>query len=112
MSKVSLGDVLLQDLWIHLAALIVVALGVVSWSAQNGFRSDPSALALSFIIAGLAGMGLKIVNGSAAQLRQAALDTAFASARTAQQAAQVATSVVAAATGGPTSSPAPPAQGG
>lgn len=111
MSKVSVGDVLIQDLWVHFAALIVVALGVVSWYSQNGFRADPSALALSFIIAGLAGMGLKIVNGSAAQLRQAALDTAFSAARTAQQASQIATTVAAAAPA-PISPPAPPAQGG
>lgn len=100
-----LSDVVLQDFWVHLAGLIAIALGAASWYLRSHFLADPSSLELMFMIGGFGTMGVKLINGSAAQLRQAALDTAFAAARAAQTAAQSAQ--VAA-----TVTPAPPAGGG
>jgi hypothetical protein len=67
----TLRDSVLQDLWIHIAALVAVAIGAFAWYSRTHFSADPSAVELTFIIAGLAGLGLKIVNGSAAVLRAA-----------------------------------------
>lgn len=94
MSSLSLRDVILQDLWVHLAALLAIALGAVDLWYFHSFSRDTELL---FIVGGLAGMGLKIVNGSAAALRTAALDTAFTAARAATSASQAATTAAAAA---------------
>jgi len=100
MNKLSLGDVVIQDFWVHLAGLIAIAVGLVDlWY----FRQLSHDTELLLMVGGFAGMGLKIVNGTAAALRQAALDTAFAAARTAQLAANSAVSAASPPTGGPSS---------
>lgn len=73
-------DVLVQDFWLHLAGVIAIALGAADLWHFHAFSQDTDLL---FMAGGFAGMGLKIVNGSAAALRVAALDTAFAAARAA-----------------------------
>lgn len=83
MGNLTLGDVILQDFWVHLAGLIAIGLGVADLAYLHELARDSDLL---FIIGGFGAMGLKIVNGSAAALRQAALDTAFSAARSAQQA--------------------------
>ena len=65
---VKLADTFSEDLWIHLAAILAVGIGVAGWYSI-GLAKDPSSVQLMFIIGGLAGLGLKIVNGSAAALR-------------------------------------------
>jgi hypothetical protein len=103
-------DVILQDFWVHVAGLIAIGLGAASWIMRTHFNSDPSSLELMFILGGFGTMGVKLINGSAAQLRQAALDTAFSAARVAQSAAAAAQVATAPAAAIP---PAPaPAQGG
>jgi hypothetical protein len=56
-----------QDPWIHIAALIAVAIGFAGW-LSGGLTHDPSSVELMFMIGGLAGLGVKIVNGSALAL--------------------------------------------
>lgn len=85
--KLSIGDVIVQDFWVHFAGLIAIAVGLADLWYFHQFAHDTELL---LIVGGFAGMGLKIVNGSAAQLRQAALDTAFAAMRAAQTAAAAA----------------------
>ena len=67
---VSIRDAILSDLWVHLAAVIAIALGIAGWYSV-GLSHDPTSVQIMFIIGGLAGLGLKIVNGSAAALRTA-----------------------------------------
>jgi hypothetical protein len=84
-------DMMLQDLWVHLAGVIVIAFGIVDlWL----FRSLSHDTDLLFILGGVAGMGLKIANGSTAALRTVALDTAFSASRAAGLAAAAASTVV------------------
>lgn len=90
MTQLSMRDVILQDLWVHLAGLIAIAIGVAAWYFANGMKSDPSSLQLMLIVGGFAGMGLKLMNGTTAVLRQAALDASFAASRAAQAAAAAA----------------------
>lgn len=96
MSKPTFGDIIIQDFWIHLAALLAIGLGAVAWYMRTKFAADPSSLELMFMVGGFSAAGLKIVNGSAAALRQAALDTAFTAARSAGTAAAAAQLAVAA----------------
>jgi hypothetical protein len=79
-----------QDPWVHIAALIAVAIGFSGWY-QTGLNHDPSSVELMFMIGGLAGLGVKIVNGSATTL---AANTA---ANVVAQATQAATTAVEAA---------------
>jgi len=104
MGKLSLSDAIIQDLWVHLAAIIAVSVGLIDLWLFHQLSHDTELL---LIVGGFAGMGLKIVNGSAAALRQAALDTAFQAARAAGTAAAAAETAVASS-----NPPAPPAQGG
>jgi hypothetical protein len=87
MAATDLKQVLLQDFWVHLAGVIAIAIGLVDLWNFHAFARDSDLL---FIIGGFAGMGLKIINGSAAALRTAALDTAFQAARAAGTAAAAA----------------------
>lgn len=87
MKDLSLTDVLVQDFWIHLAGLIVISIAALDLWYFHAFTHDTELLLL---VGGLAGMGLRIVNGSAAALRSAALDTAFTAARAASAAADAA----------------------
>lgn len=57
----------MQDPWVHIAALIAVGIGFVGWYTA-GLTHDPSSVELMFMIGGLAGLGVKIVNGSALAL--------------------------------------------
>lgn len=86
-NSLNFQDVVLQDFWIHFAGLIVIVFGILDlwYFKQLAHDSD-----LLFVIGGVAGMGLKIANGATAQLRQVALNTAFASQRMAQAADAVA----------------------
>lgn len=104
MTSLSPRDVLLQDLWLHLAGLIAIALGASDLWVFHAFSHDTDLLLMA---GGFAGMGLKIVNGSAAALRTAALDTAFTAARTAGTAA--ASAQILAAMAPPTPAAPPPA---
>lgn len=89
--KTSVREVLLQDLWVHFAGVLVIAFGAADlWF----FHSLSHDTALLFIIAGVAGMGLKIANGSTAALRTLALDTAYSASRAAGVAAAAAATVV------------------
>lgn len=89
MSKsLSLRDVLLQDFWVHFAGIIAIALGASDIWYFHDFARDSDLL---FMVGGFGAMGLKIINGSAAALRTAALDTAFAASRAATTAAMAAT---------------------
>lgn len=101
-AKVS--DVITQDLWIHLAALLAVGIGLVSWY-MSGMNHDPSSVNLMFMIGGLAAMGVKIVNGSATVLAAAtaAKVTEVAAAKAAQVVAEAAKTAAA------IPPPAPPA---
>ena len=106
MKALSLFDVLTQDFWVHFAGLIVIGIGVGDLWAFHALSHDTELL---LIIGGVAGMGLRIVNGSTAALRTAALDAAFMSSRSTRLAADL----VAGWTSGPTTStvtvsPAPP----
>lgn len=94
---INLRDVILQDLWIHAAGLIAIALGLVDLWYFHALAHDTDLL---FVIGGFAGMGLKIANGSTAALREQALNTAFAAARTAQAAAAAVSPPVTPANGG------------
>jgi hypothetical protein len=85
--SLSARDVVLQDFWVHMAGIIAIALGVADLAYFHELAHDSDLL---FVIGGFGAMGLKIVNGSAAALRDAALNTAFAAARQAQQSAAVA----------------------
>lgn len=87
MSNLNVKDVILQDFWVHLAGLIAISLGAADLAYVHTLSHDSDLL---FILGGFGAMGLKIVNGSAAALRQAALDTAFTAARAAQSSAAVA----------------------
>ena len=76
---ISVRDAILSDLWVHLAAVIAIALGIAGWYSV-GLSHDPTSVQIMFIIGGLAGLGLKIVNGSAAALRTAIVAQQVASA--------------------------------
>lgn len=110
-TSLSPRDVLLQDLWLHLAGLIAIGLGASDLWYFHAFSHDTDLLLMA---GGFAGMGLKIVNGSAAALRTAALDTAFSAARaagTAAESAQIVAKIaptVAVAAPPPAVAPAPP----
>ena len=104
MTNLNFGQVLLQDFWIHLAGVIAIALGVADLAYFHELAHDSDLL---FVIGGFSAMGLKIVNGSAAALRQAALDTAFAASRAATTAAVSAQTAAAV-----TPPPATPTTGG
>jgi hypothetical protein len=56
-----------QDPWPHIAGLIAIGIGFAGWYT-TGLAHDPSSVELMFMIGGLAGLGIKIINGSAAQL--------------------------------------------
>lgn len=99
MKQLDLKDVILQDFWLHLAGAMAIVGGFVDLWLFHQLAHDTDVL---LIIGGFAGMGLKIVNGSAAALRQSALDTTF----TAMRAAQTAAAAAAATTAPP--GPAPP----
>ena len=94
MTNLNLRDVLLQDFWVHVAGVFAVALGAADLWYFHAFSHDSDLL---FMVGGFGAMGLKIVNGSAAALRTAALDTAFTAARSAQTAQQAATTAAVAA---------------
>lgn len=100
----SLKDVMLQDLWVHLAGLFVIVFGILDLWIFHALSHDT---ALMFIIGGVAGMGLKIANGSTAALRTAALDSAFTAKRAAELAANAAATVVPPVVF-PAAAPAPP----
>ena len=104
MSTPNFKDVIVQDLWVHLAAMIAIAIGLADLWYFHTFARDSDLL---FVVGGLAGMGLKIINGSAAALRTAALDTAFTAARAAGVAATSATTAVLAAGANPVPVPPP-----
>jgi hypothetical protein len=72
-------DVLLQDPWIHIGSLLIFSVGVAAWFAQSGLTRDPSTIALAFMIIGLSGFGVHVVNGSAAALRNNLIAQALAS---------------------------------
>ena len=59
-------DYLFNDFWLHLAGLGAVALGLADLWHFNSLSHDSDLL---FIVGGFAGLGLKIVNGSAAAIR-------------------------------------------
>lgn len=82
-TTISITNVLLQDLWMHMAALFALMVGLVDLWAFRQLSHDTELL---LMVGGFAGMGLKIVNGSAAALREVALDTAWSAARAAQAA--------------------------
>jgi len=84
----------MQDFWVHLAAMLAIGVGLADLWHFHSFARDSD---LVFIVGGFAGMGLKILNGSAAMFRNAALDTAYAASRTATAAAASATSAAASA---------------
>jgi hypothetical protein len=88
MTNLSFRDIILQDFWVHLAGIIAIALGAGDIVYFHALSHDSDLL---FIIGGFGAMGLKFVNGSAAALRTAALDTAFNAARVAQVAAAATT---------------------
>lgn len=105
-SSPKLSDVIVQDFWVHVAGLIAIGLGGAAWYLRTKFQTDPSSLELMFMLGGFGTMGVKLINGSAAQLRQAALDTAFSASRAAQAAASAAQVATAPITAPPSLTPA------
>lgn len=67
----SFKETISQDLWIHIGALIAIAIGVADHFLARTTGFGPTA-DLMFVIAGTAGLGLKIANGSALALRTTA----------------------------------------
>lgn len=88
--NLNLKDTLLQDFWVHFAGVIVIIFGIIDLWYFKQLSHDTDLL---FLIGGIAGMGLKIANGTTAQLRRVAADTAYSGLRTAQAAEAVITGI-------------------
>lgn len=70
--KASLSEIILTDLWVHLAGLLAIGIGLFANRFTGiGFSSDTQLL---FIIGGFAAMGLKLANGTVAATAAAAAD--------------------------------------
>lgn len=76
-SSLSLRDVVLQDFWLHFGGIIAIALGVIAWYQQNRLAGAPSDISFGFIVVGFSVMGVKVINGSAAALRNAMIAQAL-----------------------------------
>jgi hypothetical protein len=71
-SHSTLQEVIITDLWTHLAGLIAIAIGLgANRYLGTGFSSDTNLL---FIIGGFAAMGLKLTNGTVAAVAAAAAE--------------------------------------
>jgi len=104
-TPVSLKDAILTDLWVHLAGLLAISIGLLSNKYLGTTFSNDTQLI--FIIGGFAAMGLKLTNGTVAAVANAAAQAVQETART-TAAALVLSTAEAAKSGNPVP-PIPPA---
>jgi hypothetical protein len=63
------NSTILQDLWVHIGALLSVAFGAADLWQFKALGHDAD---LVFLIGGIGAMGVKLINGSATTLRTTA----------------------------------------